>query len=110
MASPLLPTDPGPLQDLAPGRRFLTTLATWILIYASQPGLGGPDGFGHAAFVALVPWAYYNCRPGPRAFLADWAACALGVGGMSLWMHHLLPWLLIPMTIIQAAGTARARG
>ena len=100
MASPLQPADPAPLRDLAPGRRFLATLATWILIYASQPGLGRPDGFGHTAFVALVPWAYYSRRPGPRAFLADWAACALGVGAMSLWMHHLLPWLLIPMTII----------
>ncbi len=100
MASSPPLTDPAPLPDLAPGRRFLATLTTWVLIYASQPGFGRPDGFGHTAFVALVPWAYYSCRPGPRAFLADWAACALGVGGMSLWMHHLLPWLLIPMTII----------
>ncbi len=84
MASSPPLTDPAPLPDLAPGRRFLATLTTWVLIYASQPGFGRPDGFGHTAFVALVPWAYYSCRPGPRAFLADWAACALGVGGMSL--------------------------
>jgi hypothetical protein len=71
---------PDPLQPLAPGRRFLATLATWILIYASQPGLGRPDGFGHTAFVALVPWAYYNCRPGPRAFLADWRPALWGWG------------------------------
>ncbi len=103
-----MPTTPSPsaglprgtLEPIGPGHRFLATLGTWILIYLSQPGLGRPAGFGHTGFVALIPWAYYSCRPGPRAFLADWAACALGVGGMSLWMHHLLPWLLVPMTII----------
>jgi len=102
------------LAELRPGHRFLAALATWTLIAASQPGLGRPEGFGHTAFVALAPWAYFAARPGRRAFLAEWLAASLGLCATFWWMRHLLPWLvpllgLVPAVYVGLAGMALRR-
>ena len=102
------------LAELPARGRFLAALATWTLIAASQPGLGRPEGFGHTAFVALAPWAYFASRPGRRAFLAEWLAASLGLVATFWWMRHLLPWLvpllgLVPALYVGLAGIALRR-
>ena len=82
--------------------RFLWTLATWALIALAQPGVLRPDGFGHLAFFAVGPWALAARRPGRRAFLAEWAAHALGLAAVFAWMTAFFPLLLLPMAVIPA--------
>ena len=77
-------------------------MASWLLLAAAQPGLLRPDGFGHLAFTALVPWALVARRPGPRARLVEWGAAVLGLALWFGWMRALLPILLVPMTVIPA--------
>ena len=100
--------------SLGPGRRFAWAALAWALVALAQPGLGRPGGFGHLAFVALVPWALACSRPGRRAFLAEWAAAALGLIAMSYWMRHLLPGLvpflgLVPGVWVALAGVLLRR-
>lgn len=85
-----------------------------MLVAGSQPGLLRPGGFGHLAFVALVPWALFASRPGRRAFLAEWLAATAGLVAMSWWMRHLLPWLvpilgLVPGLYVGLAGVLLRR-
>ncbi|MFT5052535.1 MAG: hypothetical protein ACI8QZ_003970, partial [Chlamydiales bacterium] len=40
-----------------PWSRFGMAFFSWLLIVISMPGMGRHDGFGHIAFVALIPWA-----------------------------------------------------
>ena len=94
------------LEDLGARRRFLGALAAWLLIALAQPGIGRPHGFGHFAFVALAPWAFLCCRPGPRAFLVEWGAAAIGLMLTFAWMGHLLPWLVPPMGIVPGVWVA----
>ncbi|MGD2016824.1 MAG: nitrilase-related carbon-nitrogen hydrolase [Planctomycetota bacterium] len=82
--------------------RFLWTLTTWVLIALAQPGVLRPDGFGHLAFFAVGPWALAARRPGRRAFLAEWAAHALGLAAVFAWMVAFFPALLLPMAAIPA--------
>lgn len=91
---------------VAPRIRFLAALAAWMMIALGQPGLFRHEGFGHMAFVALAPWALVCCRPGRRAFLAEWAAAALGLAAIFLWMRHLLPWVLFAIAVIPAIWVA----
>lgn len=99
------------LEPVAPGRRFLWALVAWLAIAASQPGLGRPEGFGHTALVALAPWGLVCCRPGRRAFLAEWGAAAIGLVLLMLWMRYLFPWLvpllgMVPAVYHAASGFA----
>lgn len=89
--------------------RLAAALVAWVLVAASQPGLGRPAGFGHFAFVALAPWGLVCCRPGRRAFLAEWLAATVGLVLLTAWMRHLLPWLvpllgLVPGLYVAAGG------
>lgn len=93
---------------LGPGRRFAWAALAWALIALAQPGLGQPGGFGHLAFVALAPWALACSRPGRRAFLAEWAAAALGLIAMSFWMRHLLPGLVPVLGLVPGIWVALA--
>ena len=96
------------ITPLSPRARFLWTLSTWVLIGLAQPGVLRPDGFGHLAFFAVGPWALAARRPGRRAFLAEWAAHALGLAGVFAWMVAFLPALLIPMAMVPALYPALA--
>ena len=88
--------------------RFLAASAAWAMLLAGQPGLGRPEGFGHWAFVALVPWGLVCSRPGRRAFLAEWAAASLGLMGWAAWMRYLLPQFVPPMGMVPALYVAAA--
>lgn len=91
---------------LRAGPRFLAVLATWALIGLSMPGVGRPGGFGHVAFVALVPWALAASRPGRRAFLAEWLGASVGLAVTFLWMRPLLPGLVPLMGLVPAVWIA----
>lgn len=100
--------------NLGPGRRFWGALATWALLAAAQPGLLRGDGFGHLAFLALTPWALTASRPGPRAALAEWSACSLGLLAWFFWMSALVVAPMVPMTLFPSVyfivGSSVLRG
>ncbi|MFT5051312.1 MAG: apolipoprotein N-acyltransferase, partial [Chlamydiales bacterium] len=89
-----------------PWSRFGMAFFSWLLIVISMPGMGRHDGFGHIAFVALIPWALVCSRPGRRAFLAEWGAAAIGLFLTYLWMRMLLPWLVPIMGAVPALYAA----
>jgi apolipoprotein N-acyltransferase len=94
--------------------RLGAVLAAWALVVLSQPGLGRSGGFGHTAFVALVPWALVCARPGRAAKSIEWLGATLGLVGMTLWMRHLLPWLvpllgLVPGVYVVLSGVLLRR-
>jgi len=99
------PSQPGALRPLA---RFALVAATWALVALAQPGVLRPDGFGHLAFFAVGPWAWAASRPGPRAFLAEWAAHSLGLASVFWWMVAFFPAILAPMSIVPALYPALA--
>jgi len=74
---------------IALSSRFFAALATWVLLFLACPGILGRDGAGIFALVALVPWAITACRPGKRAFLAEWAAAGIGNALMSVWSAYV---------------------
>ena len=89
-------------------KRLGLVLATWALIALAQPGVVGPDGFGHLAFFALGPWAFAASRSGPKAFLVEWVGHALGLASVYAWMLEFLPAILPPMSIVPALYPALA--
>ncbi|MFT7678962.1 MAG: apolipoprotein N-acyltransferase [Planctomycetota bacterium] len=99
---------------LGPRQRFLGALATWALLAAAQPGLLRGDGFGHLAFLALTPWALSASRPGPRAALAEWGACSLGLLAWFFWMSALVVPPMVPMVLFPSVyfivGSSVLRG
>lgn len=90
------------LVSISAGRRFALVALTWLLIGLAQPGVLRPDGFGHLAFFAVAPWAWAACRPGRKAFLAEWGAHTLGLAGVFYWMVAFMPGLLVPMSLVPA--------
>jgi len=111
MSNPdLSASDVSSLPEPSPWSRFGMAFFSWFLIVISMPGMGRHDGFGHIAFVALIPWALVCSRPGRRAFLAEWGAAALGLFLTYLWMRMLLPWLVPIMGAVPALYAAAAGG
>lgn len=99
-------TGPEATGDIGPRARFAAVLGTWVALDLAQPGVLRPDGFGHVALLALVPWVLVASRPGRRAFLAEWGAAALGLMGLFAWMAWLYPWALPPMGMVPAVWVA----
>ncbi len=102
---------------LAPGTvslarlpRALAVFATWGLLLLSQPGLFNRDGFGWAAFFALIPWALAASRPGPWARRIEWAGATFGLCGFAYWMRYLLPGAVFPMGAVPAIYMVIAGG
>lgn len=91
-----------PLEPVSFSHRFLWASVAWLLIAASQPGLGRSQGFGHTGMVALAPWALVCCRPGRKAFLAEWLAASVGLFCLMLWMRHLFIWLVPYLALVPA--------
>ena len=82
--------------ELAPLPRLAYCAVAWMLLFLSTPGLFRPLGFGHIAFVALVPWALAASRPGRHAKKIEWLAAAAGLAAISHWLWPVL-WFVIPM-------------
>ena len=95
-------------EGVAPGTRFVLSGLSWLMLAAALPGIGRHHGFGHLAFIALVPWALSASRPGRRAFLAEWAAASIGLTLTFLWMRKLLPGLVPIMGLVPALWPAAA--
>jgi hypothetical protein len=94
---------------IAPSSRFFAALSTWALLLLASPGVLSRDGAGLLALVALVPWAVTACRPGKRAFLAEWAAAGIGSAAMCAWSAYVwsgtLAFLaLVPGFYVACAG------
>jgi apolipoprotein N-acyltransferase len=88
--------------------RFIAALATWTLIFFASPGILSENGAGLLAFVALVPWALYCSRPGPRAFWIEWLAAAIGISALCIWSTYVLWITLLAVAIVPAAYMAVA--
>lgn len=95
-------------EPVGPLRRLAAAGATWLLVFLSTPGLGRPGGFGHVAFVALVPWALVCSRPGRRAFLVEWLAGGLGLALVVGWLRHVLPGVLPAIAVCHGLYPALA--
>jgi len=90
-------TDSTTAREASPGERISAALLTWLMLYLAMPGLGRPGGFGHMAFVALVPWGLVCARPGRKAFLIEWLAATLGFAAIFSWLGHVLPYVFLPV-------------
>lgn len=88
-SDPLPSSDAGGVPPLAAGPRALALLSTWGLLFLAAPGVLTPAGLWPVALVALVPWALWNARPGPRAFLVEWCVAGLGSAALCAWSAYV---------------------
>ena len=82
--------------------------ATWTLLLFATPGFVHPDGFLTLAVLALVPWALYCSRPGPKAFWVEWLAAAVGLSAQVYWNVNVLWITLLAVAIVPGAYMAFA--
>ena len=112
-SSSIDPHEPPPLPDLAPGRRALFVFSAWGALVAASPGVLAPSGAPLLAGVAMVLWSGAAVRPGRRAFLVEWLAAALALGGLMHWLAYISPFVVPPagigMGLYMAAAGALAR-
>jgi len=88
--------------------RLLAVGATWLLLLLATPGYVHTDGFLSLAFLALVPWALFAARPGPKAFWIEWLAAAVGLSAQVFWNVNVLWLTLLAVAIVPAAYMAFA--
>ncbi len=88
--------------ELAPLRRLAGCALAWLLLFLASPGLFRPLGFGHVAFVALVPWALTASRPGKYARRIEWTAAAVGLAVFSYWLNPVVAFVIPLIGIVTA--------
>lgn len=93
---------------MRPTTRLLAVGSTWLLLLLATPGYVHPDGFLSLAFLALVPWALFAARPGPKAFWIEWLAAAVGLSAQVFWNVNVLWLTLLAVAIVPAAYMAFA--
>lgn len=93
---------------LRPTTRLLAVGSAWLLLLLATPGFVHPDGFLSLAFLALVLWALFAARPGPKAFWIEWLAAAVGLSAQVFWNVNVLWLTLLAVAIVPAAYMAFA--
>ena len=88
--------------------RFFAALSTWALLFLASPGILSRDGSVAIAFIALVPWALFCSREGPRAFWIEWLAAAIGLSAMCIWSTFVWWGTLIAVALVPAVYMAGA--
>jgi apolipoprotein N-acyltransferase len=103
-----LPADPTAPREATMMARLAAAFLTWGMLYLAMPGLGRPGGFGHMAFVALIPWGLVCSRPGKRAFLIEWLAATLGFAAIFHWLGYVIPFVSLPVGALMGLHFALA--